>query len=284
LVACGGVSYWFALPRNQSANLSRANATAAPGLHFPAAPKPITREISSAQAADRPQIARVVYPYSIVPGGIASVAELRSAIARDYVVFDHYSTFHLDRARIIRLDQDRLVHVSYRIGDRVYWTKRALRLRKGEALITDGEETARTRCGNMISKSLGGAVSPNEPTEPELNAPVETPHPSADLVSDNRLPELVPPPPRDVPLPSYTPPPLPPVAATPWSGGGSHLFIPLPEPTPRRRQTGSPTPPPVVSTPEPGTAIQFLVGALAILFLLRRAKRKGTLEGAGRTR
>jgi hypothetical protein len=136
----------------------------------------------------------------------------------------------------------------------------------------------------MISKSLDGPVSPNEPTDPELNTPVETPHPTADLASDNRFPKLVSPPSADVPLPSYTPPPLPPVAATPWSGGGSHLFIPLPEPTPRRRPTGSPTPPPVVSTPEPGTAIQFLVGALAILFFVWRAKRKGALEGVGRTR
>ncbi len=45
----------------------------------------------------------------------------------------------------------KLVYVSYRIGNKVFWTKHKLALRKGEAMLSDGTNMARTRCGNRIS-------------------------------------------------------------------------------------------------------------------------------------
>ena len=72
--------------------------------------------------------ARVVYPYSVIPGGVRSTEELQNAIANDPVVSVHYAAFHLSSARIIQLDRDRFMHVSYRLGNKVYWTKRELRL------------------------------------------------------------------------------------------------------------------------------------------------------------
>jgi hypothetical protein len=94
---------------------------------------------------------RPVYPYSIIPGGVLSAAELRSAVAHDSVVAAHYAAFDLAKARVFRVQEARAVYVSYRRGDDVFWTSKKLRLAVGETLITDGQHTSRTRCGNQIS-------------------------------------------------------------------------------------------------------------------------------------
>jgi len=99
-----------------------------------------------------------------VPGGVESAQELRNAFAHDPVVAGHYADFNLGKARIVRLDRDRAVYVSYRLGDRIYWTKKKLELHRGESVITDGKNEARTRCGNRISDLPTDLVSPLEPT------------------------------------------------------------------------------------------------------------------------
>jgi hypothetical protein len=98
------------------------------------------------QASRRP-----VYPYSIIPGGVVSAADLRSAMVHDPVVATHYASFDLAKARVFRVQEARAVYVSYRRGDDVFWTSKKLRLAVGETLITDGQHTSRTRCGNQIS-------------------------------------------------------------------------------------------------------------------------------------
>jgi hypothetical protein len=70
------------------------------------------------------EVLRRVYPYSVVDGGVHSVPELRLAIGRDPVVAKHYSNFKLDRARIIEAKADGDFHVSYRMGDEIFWTKK----------------------------------------------------------------------------------------------------------------------------------------------------------------
>jgi hypothetical protein len=50
------------------------------------------------------------------------------------------------------------VYVSYRKANRVYWTSKKHRVCKGEAILTDGKNMARTRCGNRLS------VAPQQPT------------------------------------------------------------------------------------------------------------------------
>jgi len=117
------------------------------------------------------QTFRTVYPYSVISGGVESVQELRKDMAEDPVVRAHYAGFDLMKAHVIRLPQGRLAYVSYRIGDQVYWTTHKLRLAKDEAVITDGEHTARTRCGNLVSDTPVYPNSTKEPAIATLDAP-----------------------------------------------------------------------------------------------------------------
>ncbi len=116
---------------------------------------------------------RPVYPYSIIPGGVVSAAELRSAVAHDPVVAAHYAAFDLANARVVQVQEARSVYVSYRRGDDVFWTSKKLRLAVGETLITDGQHISRTRCGNQISDEPRMPVSLAGDPEPQmLDAPV----------------------------------------------------------------------------------------------------------------
>ena len=118
---------------------------------------------------------RRVYPYSVVDGGVHSVQELRSAIGRDPAVAKHYSSFKLDRARVTEAKTDRHFHVSYRIGDEIFWTKKRLKVARGERLITDGTNFTRTRCANVLSEAPKGKTSPDEPTPEVLDTPALPP-------------------------------------------------------------------------------------------------------------
>lgn len=111
---------------------------------------------------------RAVYPYSIIPGGIVSAAELRSAMAHDPVVAAHYAAFDLTKARVFRLQAARSEYVSYRRGDEVFWTSKKIRLALGETLITDGQHISRTRCGNQISDAPRMPVSLAGDPEPQI--------------------------------------------------------------------------------------------------------------------
>jgi hypothetical protein len=114
---------------------------------------------------------RVVYPYSVVPGGVGSAAELQDAALHDSTIAEHYDGFNYKAARIIEVKQPKLVYVSYRRDGRIFWTRKQASLRVGETLLTDGHLTARTRCGNQVSVLPQANVSPNEPTMAELDRP-----------------------------------------------------------------------------------------------------------------
>jgi hypothetical protein len=90
------------------------------------------------------------YRYSIIPGGAYSRLELERALARDKVAAAHFADFRVSNTRVMTLDQDHYSYISYRIGDRVYWTSQPVLLLKGEKLLTDGVHLARTRCGNRL--------------------------------------------------------------------------------------------------------------------------------------
>ena len=115
-------------------------------------------------ASDRP-----VYRYSVVPGGTHNPGELKEAIARDAVVAAHYSKLDQSQLRKEIVSADRLVHVSYRKGDQVFWTKKKVLLRKGEAILTDGVTQVRARCGNCIAEQPAGPTSPEEPDVVEFD-------------------------------------------------------------------------------------------------------------------
>ena len=115
---------------------------------------------------------RRVYPYSVVPGGVHDVRELKWAVEHDPLVAAHYAGFNFARARLVQLAFTRSVYVSYRIGNRLYWTRRRVRLQKGETLITDGKMTARTRCANRVEETPQQATSQNEPPATKFDEPV----------------------------------------------------------------------------------------------------------------
>jgi len=104
-----------------------------------------------------------IFNYSVVRGGVYSVADLRQAIAHDRAVAEHYAKFQLEHARLVRLQKPALVYLSYRMNGKVFWTKARHRLTPGEELITDGTISARTKCANQVAARKQLAVSPEEP-------------------------------------------------------------------------------------------------------------------------
>lgn len=208
---------------------------------------------------------RTVYPYSIVPGGIQSGEELRRVIEHDPVVAGHYAGFDFRHARVIELNEPRLFYLSYRMGNKVFWTHKQVSLRKGEKLITDGSITARTRCANQVSVLPHAAVSPAEPQVTQLEQPVP-----GSVAFPNfapaAYPEMSPVPAPAVPPGGYGPVPvgiLPPIGSPPTcvppKGGKPAPGKPKPCPPP-------PTSP---SVPEPGTILLFWSGLAGIYWRLR---------------
>ena len=247
---------------------------------------------------------RAVYPYSVIAGGAQTPQELMQAMTVDPVVAQHYADFDVTKAHRVTLDAPQLMYVSYRIGNKVFWTKHKLALRKGEAMLSDGVNMARTRCGNRVSVLPVRPNAPAEPTATDLDGPV-----FPDIVSSPYLAAFSASPPQPgggpgapivavapfFPLPggggiagrnSSTPPPggggtplpgggtpgggggTPPSGGggggTPGGGGGT--------PLPPGGGGGGGTPPPV-GIPEPGTAALLLIGLGAAATYVRR-KRK----------
>ena len=114
---------------------------------------------------------RAVYPYSIVEGGARSADELKQAIAEDPVVAAHYADFDLENTKVVRLEQPKLAHVSYRVGNAVYWTRKPLVIGAGETVLTDGVHVARTRCANQLA-DMPGETSAAEPALAVLDTPL----------------------------------------------------------------------------------------------------------------
>ena len=118
--------------------------------------------------------ARPNYNYSVIPGGARNAQELARAIETDEVVADHYrdvdpSTMH---PQIVSVE--RMAHVSYRINDRVFWTKKPVRIYEGETILANGETEIRARCGNAISMAPLLPTSDDEPESTEFDALIGT--------------------------------------------------------------------------------------------------------------
>lgn len=248
------------------------------------------RAVALNQILSRAQPSRPIYPYSVVLGGVEDVKELKWVAEHDPIVGAHYAGFDYARAQVVRLTLARTVYVSYRIGNRIYWTRRRITLHKGEKLITDGRMTARTRCANRVEETpQQEAASPVEPTEQKLDQPVRTGEGTAmqappvafesALLNRPQTPGLGP----AGPLSLYNP----------FVGGGfvSISVPPLPEgvcaPVKKKGATGTEvegnaagkkkTPGPCGSSggpggtvPEPGTWVLFASGLAAIFWRFRR--------------
>ena len=131
------------------------------GVDSPALPTPVLAALE--------QPGETVYPYSVVPGGVHNPEDLTHVVQRDPVVAAHYRHVDLARTRVATVAAPRRAYVSYRIGDRIYWTRKTIALHAGETVLTDGTHEIRTRCGNCISDTPQGPTSPDEPPESEFD-------------------------------------------------------------------------------------------------------------------
>ncbi len=199
-------------------------------LHFGPAARQRERFTPAPRPSAQPAPAREyrpVYPYSVVPGGVFSRQEALRAAAGDRVVAAHYTGFDLRRARAVRLERDWVAHVSFRIENAVYWTRRPLKLRQGEVLLTDGGSYIRARCGNRVAEKK---LSPTTAQEPPA-AVLDTPEPPA---LSPRVEEMASVWPGALP-PADSPAAAPPITdvnrnlfdlipMVPWSGGGGGVI------------------------------------------------------------
>jgi PEP-CTERM motif len=224
---------------------------------------------------------RAYYPYSVIPGGARNSAELRSAVAHDGVVANHYSDFDFEKTRVVRLSAAQAVFVSYRVGNRIFWTKNRMTLPAGETVLTDGAHMARTRCGNRLSEAPGEPVLMAEPSPEAMELPA-TRGPLAALVAPPEIP-LVPPPTTGIVVPETSPgtifiPPIVPIyptSGTPFPPGAPTAPTPPVGPPPSGPPPAGPPPPPPpppISAPEPSSVLMLTAG-LAGLGIFRRKNR-----------
>jgi hypothetical protein len=118
----------------------------------------------------RTTVRRANYNYSVIPGGAFTAHELERAVNRDAVIAEHYRDVNPSTMRPEILKADRMAYVSYRLGDRVYWTSKKVRLRGGETILTNGTTQIRARCGNCISLEPLMPTSADEPDAMQLDA------------------------------------------------------------------------------------------------------------------
>ena len=255
------------------------------------------------------------YPYSIIPGGAYSATELQTADQEDTVVKAHYADFNMKKVQMVQLTADRYQYVSYRLRKKVYWTKKKLRIPKGELLLTDGSSWARARCGNRLSEEPHAEVSVDEPSVKALSMPpmklgvpmelAETPA-LAELSSIppgniDRFPPVLPPssalPPPEmeplvptspaVPVMPIIPALFPPPSSTTPPAGTPPGTIPLPPAI--SPPGGTIIPPadtqPVSTVPEPKAVYLFLITFVVSLYGLTRmmpaAEKAESVGGEG---
>jgi hypothetical protein len=222
---------------------------------------------------------RKVYPYSIVPGGARTVDEAKLAMLRPDVRAN-YANMDFAKLREVKLTTKLSGYVSYRYGDKIYWTAKKLTIRAGETVFTDGVHTVRGRCLNCYSALPMLPIRPNEPSQKVLDEPVDVP------VFAYKFPLLpVETPALPAPPEELTPavPILPTGAGTPITPGGGIWFPILPIIPPIHHHPGSPTspttptstitppppppppPPPVTVVPEPNYGWLLVAGFLALI-------------------
>jgi len=227
------------------------------------------------------QVKRKVYPYSIVPGGAENVLQARQYMSNPGIKV-HYAAFDLGQLKQVKLTTNLTGYVSYRWGDKIYWTAHKITLRKGETVFTDGAHIARGRCLNCYSALPMSPTRPNEPTEKAFDVPVEMP---VTVYNFPKLPVMA----AAIPIPPGELTPTVPVlpAVVPQTvgrrPGGGFWFPIIPIIPPIHRHPGHspsgpvvppPIPPPVAVVPEPRYDALLLAGFLAILvvFRIRRSR------------
>jgi len=215
---------------------------------------------SIASGSSRPS-----YLYSVITGGIGSVEELRQIAERDPVVAEHFQGFDYQHAHLVTVSETQSMYVAYRMGDKVYWTRKKIKLHPGETVISDGKIVARTRCGNRVAVAPLGPPAIVDPLQSDLDQPLF----SNDMVTHEVQPQPVP---YEAALPSappavgnalqptthrkwFVPFFFLPVGALPGMGGGSSH-------------------PPLAVAPEPGTLLLLSSGLAGVYWKVRKSRRK----------
>lgn len=219
------------------------------------------------------QATRKVYPYSIVPAGAQNLEEAKRAMS-DPAIEVNYANIDFARLKQVKLPENLSGYVSYRWGEKIYWTSKKLTLRAGETVFTDGVHLVRGRCLNCYSATPMLPIRPNEPTEKVLDTPVEMPVMAYSFPKlPVETPELPPSPGELTPIVPVLPPPA---SLTPGKTGGGFWFPLIPIIPPIHRHPGQPQPPSgplppgtppvvVVVTPEPN--LQWLLAGLFLILV-----------------
>lgn len=201
------------------------------------------------------QVTRKIYPYSIVPGGADDVRAAKRAMM-DPAISSHYASFDLSQLREETLTTNLVGYVSYRWGDKIYWTAKKLTLRAGEKVFTDGTHIARGRCLNCYSALPMSPTRPHEPTEAVLDGPVPMPVTDYSFLLLPVLPRELPAPPEEL---TPTVPVLPATSTVGKKGGIWFPLIPIIPPIHHHPSSSSPAAPGTPGTPgtplAPGTPI-----------------------------
>jgi hypothetical protein len=242
---------------------------------------------------------RTVYPYSVVPGGVKDAGELKWAVDHDPVVAAHYAGFDYAHARIVRLLATHTAYLSYRIGNKIYWTHRLISLKAGETLLTDGKITARTRCANRVEEVPQQATSASEPPPAKFDEPAApnvgtatgTPPVPFQSALLNRTPAGFGPalpigvydPLSGVPVVPITPPELPgvcsPVTKKPVRGSGP-IRVESFGRKERKIVGGNPCSGSLGEVPEPGTWLLMGTGLAFIIWIGRNRFSRTRIEEA----
>lgn len=237
------LSYWPA--EAASTPLPQSNAQSSPD--YPSRPSSYFRGQN-----------RAVYPYSVIPGGVRSLADLKLAIADDPVVARQFQGFNFQKAYLVTVAQNESKYVSYRIGKKVYWTRKQIALRAGETLITDGNMTVRTRCGNRVAAVPLDTGSPLEPPEEAFNQPY------AALIA---APEIEP--------SKADPGPIPSLPTSIASKSRRWWVLPLfAAPFAALPHSDSASGVPLAVTPEPGLSLLLMSGLAGVYWRARKFRGK----------
>jgi hypothetical protein len=88
----------------------------------------------------------------------------------------HYRNFDWNRAQIFENQADSFSSVLYKKNGGIYWTRKQLRIRKGEKILTDGKVLIRTYCCNQLALvPVGPFLPPDLEPPPEEIQPPEAP-------------------------------------------------------------------------------------------------------------